>query len=101
MSALETNGQKRRCLVYQTYTMTIAQAPLNQILIVQSFLDKDPMDISDLESRLMHLGFIPGAEIKIKKKAAFFNEPLLVEVRGRSIALSLEEALLVKVKVLS
>jgi len=47
----------------------------------------------------MHLGFIHGEKIKVTRKAPLFKEPLLVEVRGRSIALSFSEAELVKVKV--
>lgn len=56
--------------------------------------------MSDIESRLMHMGFIFGETIKVTRKAPLFKEPLLVEVRGRSVALSLEEAGLVEVEVL-
>jgi Fe2+ transport system protein FeoA len=47
----------------------------------------------------MHLGFVNGATIEVKKKAPLFKEPLLVEVRGRLIALSKAEAELVSVEV--
>jgi Fe2+ transport system protein FeoA len=49
----------------------------------------------------MHLGFFYGETIRIVKKAPLFNEPFLVEVRGRMVALSKNEALLVQVEVLS
>jgi Fe2+ transport system protein FeoA len=48
----------------------------------------------------MHLGFINGAKVTVKKKAPIFKEPILVEVRGRMIALTLSEAALVQVEVM-
>ena len=94
------NGQVFGSLVYRT-SMTINQAPLNHLLVVRSFSCKDEdRDLSDIESRLMHLGFIAGQVIKVTKKAPLFQEPLLVEVRGRQVALSLAEAGLVEVEVL-
>ncbi len=79
--------------------MTINQAPMNTKLIVRSFPIQEVREFSDIESRLMHLGFLDGESIKVTKKAAFFKEPLLVEVRGRSVALSFSEAELVSVEV--
>lgn len=79
--------------------MTINEAPLNRKLTVLSFSDTDERDISDLESRLMQLGFLSGHTIKVTRKAPLFKEPLLIEVRGRHVALSREEAALVKVEV--
>ncbi len=79
--------------------MTINLAPLNQKLTVRSLSEQDNNELSDIESRLMHLGFIDGAVIVVKRKAPLFQEPLLVEVRGRLIALTKDEAELVKVEV--
>jgi Fe2+ transport system protein FeoA len=79
--------------------MTINQAPLNTKLIVKSFMPQDVGEFSDLESRLMHLGFIAGEEIRITRKAPLFKEPLLVEVRGRAVAMTFDEAGLVSVEV--
>ena len=79
--------------------MTINQAPLLKGLTITAFEKKNVEDISDIESRLMHLGFVDGAKIVVKRKAPFFKEPLLVEVRGRLIALSKAEAELVTVEV--
>lgn len=79
--------------------MTINQAPMHKKLIVRSFSNNEIKEFSDIESRLMHLGFIDGATIKITRKAPLFKEPLLVEVRGRSVALSFTEAELVRVEV--
>lgn len=81
--------------------MNISQAPLFQSLQVTSFSSEETRDLSEIESRLMHLGFIYGEKIVIKKKAPFFQEPILVEVRGRMIALTNSEAALVGVEVLS
>lgn len=68
-------------------------------LTVCSFAIYEEREISDIESRLMHLGFIFGEKIRVTKKAPLFKEPLLVEVRGRSVALSFDEANLVRVEV--
>ncbi len=81
--------------------MTINQAPMNTKLIVRSFPNHEVREFTDLESRLMHLEFIHGEIIRITRKAPMFKEPLLVEVRGRSVALTSEEAALVLVEVQS
>ncbi len=86
---------------YTKLPMTIDLAPLNQKLVVRSFMPDEESEISDLESRLMHLGFFYGETIRIIKKAPLFSEPFLVEVRGRMVALTKTEAALVKVEVLS
>lgn len=78
--------------------MTINQAPLHQSLIISPF-QKSVSEISDIESRLMHLGFITGETVIVKKKSFLFKEPLLVLVRGRLVALSKAEAELVNVEV--
>lgn len=80
--------------------MTIDLAPLNQKLRVRSFGPHEGKDLSDLESRLMHLGFFEGEIIRIMKRAPLFQEPFLVEVRGRMVALSRAEARLVLVEAL-
>jgi Fe2+ transport system protein FeoA len=79
--------------------MTINQAPLNIKLIVKSFMPHEQGEFSDIQSRLMHLGFIAGEQIRVTRKAPLFREPLLVEVRGRSVAMTFEEAALVSVEV--
>ena len=93
----EMDNQKR--VWYTKLMMTINQAPLLKRLIITAIATKNVEDISDIESRLMHLGFVNGATIEVKKKAPLFKEPLLVEVRGRLIALSKAEAELVSVEV--
>jgi Fe2+ transport system protein FeoA len=87
-------------LIYQT-SMTINEAPLFSPLIVRSFASDEVREFSDVESRLMHLGFVSGQVIRVTKKAPLSKGPLLVEVRGRPVALSLLEASLVKVEVFS
>lgn len=79
--------------------MKINHAPLNTKLIVRSFKISETREFSDVESRLMHLGFMDGEEIKITKRAPIFSGPYLVEVRGRSVALTSHEANLVSVEV--
>lgn len=73
---------------------------MNTKLVVRSFSQDETKEISDLESRLMHLGFLDGEIIQVAKKVALFKGPLLVEVRGRMVALSVEEANLVTVEVI-
>lgn len=73
---------------------------MNTKLVVRSFTIHDVKEFSDIESRLMHLGFMDGEIIRITRKAPLFKEPLLVEVRGRSVALTYQEASLVSVEVL-
>lgn len=79
--------------------MTINQAPLKTNLIVRSFPNDHGAEISDIESRLMHLGFVFGQTVRVTRKAPLFQEPILVEVRGRAVALTREEAALVRVEV--
>lgn len=85
--------------VWYIKRMTLNQAPMNTRLIVRSFTIHDEREFSDIESRLMHLGFMDGEIIRVTRKAPLFQEPLLVEVRGRSVALSFDEAKLVSVEV--
>ena len=77
--------------------MKINQAPLFKKMTVRSFELSEARELSDAESRLMHLGFIHGATVELKKKAPFFEGPYLVEVRGRLVALTKDEAELVSV----
>jgi Fe2+ transport system protein FeoA len=79
--------------------MSINEAPVNKKLRVLSFRDDESREFSDLESRLMHLGFMDGAQIRIARKVSLFSGPYLVEVRGRYVALTAEEAELVLVEV--
>lgn len=80
--------------------MTINQAPMNRPLVVRSFRSTDEREYNEIESRLMHLGFLDGQTVIVVKKAPLFQEPLLVEVRGRMIALSKDEAAMVEVEVM-
>lgn len=79
--------------------MTINEAPLNKKLTVLSFSDEEERNLNDIEARLMHLGFLAGHTIRITRRAPLFKEPMLIEVRGRLVALSREEAMLVTVEV--
>jgi Fe2+ transport system protein FeoA len=76
--------------------MTINEAPVLQKVSIAAAQMKT--DLSDVESRLMHLGFIEGAKILVKRKSPLLNGPLLVEVRGRVVALTQTEANLVRVE---
>ena len=78
--------------------MTINDAPLNQKVAI-SAPHTTERELSDVESRLMHLGFIEGAKVEVKRKTTLLNGPLLVEVRGRVVALSQAEAQLIRVEI--
>ncbi len=79
--------------------MLISDAPIKTKLVVRSFHPDSQAEISDLQSRLMHLGFFAGETIRITHRAPLFKEPFLVEVRGRLVALTRSEASLVEVEV--
>ena len=81
-------------------SMTINEAPLHQRVRIVLSHNNPAVGPTDVESRLMHLGFIPGEEIMVKRKAPIFHEPLLVEVRGRPVALNKLEASLIKVELI-
>ena len=81
--------------------MTIDRAPLGKELRVRPFSSPEDEMLSDIHSRLMHLGFSSGELIRVMRKPKFFKGPLLIEVRGRLVALTESEAQLVPVEVLS
>lgn len=74
--------------------MTLNSAPLNKKLLVSHITDTGE-ELDHLQSRLMHLGFIKNEPVLLIQKAPYFGVPLLVEVKGRRIALSFDEAELV------
>lgn len=76
---------------------TLDLAPVNKKLLV-CCLSSENDDLGPVESRLMHLGFIKNQSIQLIQKAPYFEVPILVEVKGRRIALSLEEARMVQVE---
>jgi len=76
--------------------MTINEAPVLKKVSITA--PQTRSNLSDVESRLMHLGFIEGAKIVVKRKSPLLNGPLLVEVRGRVVALTHSEAELVRVE---
>lgn len=80
--------------------MTLIDATLNSRLKVTSFPDQDLNELNDLQSKLIHLGFHHGEVVRVLKKAPLFGEPILVEVRGRMVAMSRSEAECVTVEVL-
>lgn len=63
-----------------------------EILMVETNLE-DARSI-----RLRQLGFIAGAHCFFNLRAPIIKTPILVEIRGMKIALSKEEAELIKVK---
>lgn len=66
--------------------MTLIECPLNSQAVIQD-LQGDPI----LLARLRELGFIRGEEVLIVGRAPF-GEPVLVEIRGATVALRKQEA---------
>lgn len=77
--------------------ITLDLAPLNKKMLVHDIQSQN-LELGPIHSRLLHLGFIKNEPIILIQKAPYFDVPILVEVRGRRIALSLEEARMVKVE---
>ena len=74
--------------------MTLNSAPINKKLLVAQVTGVHE-EMDHLQSRLMHLGFIKDEPVFLIQKAPYFGVPLLVEIKGRRIALSFDEAELV------
>lgn len=77
--------------------ITLDLAPLNKKLLVSS-LAVESVEFDLIKSRLMHLGFIKDEPVIVIQKAPFFQIPILVEIRGRRIALSAGEARMINVE---
>lgn len=73
-------------------SVTLDQLPVGQDCQVRSLTAPDK-----LRRRLLDLGFIPGAKIRIKRKAPL-GDPTAYLVRGAVIALREEEAHFIQVK---
>lgn len=76
--------------------MNLASSPIGPKLQVIDVMM--PAGDDKISRRLMELGFIEGAIVEIRHRAAFFSDPIAVEVRGMIVALRLYEAELVQVK---
>jgi Fe2+ transport system protein FeoA len=74
--------------------MTLLNATKNQLYLISSISECDEA----IKSRFFQLGFIPGREILLKRKAPFFGDPLLVEIDDSQIALTKSEANLIQIQ---
>lgn len=77
--------------------ITLDIAPINKKLLVNG-INLGNKENELIESRLMHLGFIKNEPVIIIQKAPYFQIPILVEIKGRRIALSFEEAKMINVE---
>ena len=52
------------------------------------------LDVEDetIKSRFYKLGILPGATVKLKRRAPIFRDPLLIQVDESQVALSKQEA---------
>jgi ferrous iron transport protein A len=55
------------------------------------------LSASELESRLLELGFVEGADIKVLHEGPFGRDPIAVQVNNTTIALRRREAMAVLV----
>jgi Fe2+ transport system protein FeoA len=74
--------------------MNLLNAKKNHLYTITQILQCD----ESLRSRFFQLGFIPGSELLLKRKAPIFGDPLLFEIGDSQIALTKSEALLVEVE---
>lgn len=96
---IDGKNDKDHCLtcqtgVYYVYTkleiLNMVDAQLGKWYRVSSLTNNLSEDV---KSQLMQYGFCQGQKIKVLKKAPFFKDPLLVEVRGSQIAISASDAI--------
>lgn len=73
--------------------MTLAEAPLNAVCVIEDILD------SDTSLKLMEMGCFPGEEVVVKFYAPF-KDPIAIEVFGVLISLRKEDAVKVIVHLL-
>lgn len=76
--------------------MNLASSPIGPKLQVIDVVM--PTGDDTISRRLMELGFIEGAIVEIRHRAAFFSDPIAVEVRGMIVALRAYEAERIQVK---
>lgn len=74
--------------------MTLLNATKNQSYLILSISQCDEA----IKSRFFQLGFIPGRQIILKRKAPLFGDPLLIEVDDSQIALTKAEANLIQIQ---
>lgn len=74
--------------------MTLNEATKKKWYTIGSF-----NKISDeLQSRFIKLGFIPGAQVMLLRKAPIFRDPLLIQLEDAQVALTKSEASIIKIK---
>jgi Fe2+ transport system protein FeoA len=73
--------------------MNLIDAKRNQLYTITKLLDCD----KSIQSRFFQLGFMPGNELILKRKAPLFGDPLLFEIGDSQIALTKLEAALIEV----
>jgi Fe2+ transport system protein FeoA len=74
--------------------MTLLNAEKNQPYTITQILPCDEL----LRSRFFQLGFIPGSELILRRKAPVFGDPLLFEIGDSQIAITKSEAILVEIE---
>jgi len=73
--------------------MNLINAKKNETYIIIDILKCS----DEIQSRFNQLGFNLGSKIVLKRKAPFFGDPLLFEVGESQIALTKNEASLIKI----
>jgi Fe2+ transport system protein FeoA len=74
--------------------MTLNQATKKKWYSINSISEMD----DELQSRFIKLGFIPGAKVMLKRSAPIFRDPLLFQLEDSQIALTREEAKIIKIE---
>jgi Fe2+ transport system protein FeoA len=74
--------------------MTLLNATKNQTYLISSISECDEA----IKSRFFQLGFIPGRQILLRRKAPLFGDPLLIEIDDSQVALTKTEANLIQIQ---
>ena len=73
--------------------MTLLEASKNISYTIQNILSDDEV----ISSRFYKLGFYPGANVSLKRKAPLFGDPLLFQIGESQVALTKLEAKLIEI----
>jgi Fe2+ transport system protein FeoA len=81
---------------------SLSELDIGKSAIVKGFQDNPLMKSEEkMVARLMELGFIREALVKVVHQAPFANDPIAVEIRGKKIAIRRADARLVLVQEVS
>jgi Fe2+ transport system protein FeoA len=63
--------------------------------VIAEIINNDDISFFGFRQRLLSLGFVPGSEVKVIRRAPFFGDPTEYEVRNSHFCLRKAEAKLI------